>query len=311
MALIISETFGFAVQDRSEAAQAQRRSEICPFSQKLCWKRFRSGGRINGVCAGKQTNSDEVIICPDRLYAESFKILEEIVDIAFGTGMKLIPSSEVASTQGQANRIVAFGKHWGKELRVPKNDSDAKDYSADWILAKISADGTLEEFVPVEVQSIDTTGSYQKQWYALEGLELPASPQPTTTPGLNWENVNKRIIPQLLAKGNIFGGENLCRKGLFFVCPSGVYKRLLERLGAGLSARPMNPGTLTFRWYDLEAAGTPGQIRKLALKGQFTTTVQNFRDAYNSTLKLPSIDAMQRRISKALEEASEPRKKRS
>lgn len=311
MAFMISETFGYAVQDQSEAAKAQRRSEICPFTQKRCWKSFRSGGRVNGVCAGKQTNSDEVIICPDRLYAESFKILVDIVEVSFGAGMKLIPSSAIAATQGELNRVVAFGKHWGKELRVPKNDSDAKDYSADWILAKISADGALEEFVPVEVQSIDTTGSYQKQWYELEGLELPPSPKPPTTPGLNWENVNKRIIPQLLAKGNIFGGENLCRKGLFFVCPSAVYRRLLERLGAGLSARPMNSGTLTFRWYELEALGEPGRIRKLVLQGQFTTTVQNFRDAYNSTLKLPSIDAMQRRISTTLEEALGPSRKRT
>ena len=40
--------------------------------------------------------------------------------------------------------------------------------------------------------------------------------------GMNWENVNKRILPQLIYKGHVLRREELCRKGLFFVCPKHV-----------------------------------------------------------------------------------------
>ncbi len=37
--------------------------------------------------------------------------------------------------------------------------------------------------------------------------------------GVNWENVSKRILPQLIYKGYVLRRERLCSKGLFFVCP--------------------------------------------------------------------------------------------
>jgi hypothetical protein len=309
MALSIAETFGYRIGDKSEAAVAQRKSLACPFTGEVCWKRFRSGGLVNGVCVVKPTTTEEVIICPDRLYAESYKIVKDVAAEVFGPEVSVISPSEMAATQGQPNRVVAFGNRWGKELRVPKNASQSSDYAADWILARTTETGALEEFVPVEVQSIDTTGSYQRLWYELNGLQLPEGLQPTP-PGLNWENVNKRIIPQLLVKGNVFGRETLCKKGLFFVCPTPVYKRLIARLGTPLSPWPLRSNSLTFRWYDLEAQGQPGSIRKLQFQGQFTTSVENFKEAYNSTLNLPAMNVMQETITRALQHVLNPKAKK-
>jgi hypothetical protein len=247
--------------------------------------------------------SDEVIVCPDRLYAENFRILREVASEVFGQPLKLVGPSEIATTQGELNRVVVFGKRWGKELRVPKSGVDGKGYSADWILARITESGKVEEFVPVEVQSMDTTGSYQKEWYKIFGLDLPEGCAPTD-PSINWENVNKRIIPQLLTKGNVFGREPLCQKGLFFICPSPVYERLTLRLGAKLSPWPMRSGGLTFRWYDLAPTSAPGEIRPLQFQGQFSTTVENLKEAFNSTLNLPSMGVMALTIQKALDEAA-------
>jgi len=163
MALLITETFGYATTDGSENAAAQRKSQICPFIEKICWKKFRSGGIVNGTCAVKQPKGEEVIICPDRLYAEEFRILREVVSCTFGEGMKLIGPSEIGSTNGEKNRVVTFGKRWGKEIRVPQGeqaDEKKKGFcSADWILARVNETGELVEFVPVEVQSMDTIGS--------------------------------------------------------------------------------------------------------------------------------------------------------
>jgi hypothetical protein len=308
MSLEIVEAFGYHPGDRSEVAQAQRRSEECPFLHKQCWKKFRAGGRISGTCTVKPPQSEEVIVCPDRLYAEDFRILRDVAGDAFGEEFRLIGPSDIAGTQGEQNRVVVFGKRWGKELRVPKSDADGKSYSADWILARITDSGKVEEFVPVEVQSMDTTGSYQRVWYELFGLQLPEGCDPTN-PSINWENVNKRIIPQLLTKGNVFGNEPLCKKGLYFICPAPVYQRLIMRLGAKLSKRPKQPTALTFRWYKLADKFTEGAIRKLEFADQFTTTIENLKEAFNSTLNLPSMGAMAEKIQEALDKALKGKKR--
>jgi hypothetical protein len=309
MALLITETFGYATSDDSDTALAQRKSELCPFLNKTCWKRFRNGGLVNGTCAVKPPTSEEVVVCPDRLYAENFRILKDVALEAFGPSMRLIDASDVNSSQGEKNRVVVFGKRWGKELRVPKSGENANGYAADWILARISEGAEVEEFVPVEVQTMDTTGSYQREWYKMNGLNLPSGYEPTD-PSINWENVNKRIIPQLLIKGNVFGRESMCRKGLFFVCPAPVYKKLMDRLGAKLSPWPMRSGALTFRWYDLEPDAAPGTIRPLRVQGQFTTAVENFKEAFNSTLNLPSMGLMSATVQRAVDKARTPRKKK-
>ena len=78
-----------------------------------------------------------------------------------------------------------------------------------------------------EGQTIDTTGNYRTAREALlKDREIIAD-----TVGLNWENVSKRIIPQLIYKGQVLQREELCKTGLFFVCPQPVYERVLNRLG--------------------------------------------------------------------------------
>jgi len=310
MGLLITETFGYATSDTSAPATTQRKSEGCPFIGKTCWKRFRAGGVISGTCAVKPPTSEEVIICPDRLYAENFRILREVVTEAFGPSMNLIGPDDINRTKGEENRVVAFGKRWGKELRVPKSAENANGYAADWILAKISKSNQVEQFVPVEVQTMDTTGSYQREWYRMNRLDLPSGCDPTD-PSINWENVNKRIIPQLLTKGNVFGREATCRKGLFFICPAPVYKKLIERLGAKLSSWPMQTGALTFRWYDLVPFTIPGGIRSLQCQGQFTTSIENLKEAFNSTLNLPTMGVMAATIQEAVDLATNPKRKRA
>jgi len=302
MSLAIIETFGYPTNDTSETAKSQRESLICPFLGKTCWKKFRAGGIVNGTCVVKPPTSTEVIVCPDRLYAENFKILHDVAVEAFGRPMSLIGATELVPTQGQQDRVVVFGKRWGKELRVPKTQNDAGGYSADWIMAHVDEIGRLRAFVPVEVQTMDTTGSYQGEWYRLNDMKLPSGCTPTT-PSINWENVNKRIIPQLLMKGNVFGRELLCQKGLFFVCPTPVYNKLIARLGAALSPYPMRSGTVTFRCYGLATSSPLGSIRPLQFEEQLTTTVENLKEAFNSTLNLPSMGAMASSIQKALDSA--------
>ena len=79
-----------------------------------------------------------------RLYAEDYAVLRDVAEVAFGSEARLIRAADIARTQGGASRVVAFGRGWGGELRVPKSAEGPGDYAVDWILALIKPDGELE-----------------------------------------------------------------------------------------------------------------------------------------------------------------------
>ncbi|TAN21297.1 MAG: hypothetical protein EPN33_11765 [Acidobacteria bacterium] len=280
MALKIVEFFGYDPADRSPAALSGRSRLWCPFLDGRCEKTL-SDGAPSGACTVRQTRPDPVICCPFRLYGSSYRVLRDIVEGAFGPGLDLLPAGAAATVP---RRVVAvFGKHWGKELRLPQRRGGG-NYFVDWILALLSPGGVLEEFVAVEVQAIDTTGNYRDQRSALlKEEEFPGM----SKAGLNWENVAKRILPQLIYKGHVLRREPLCQKGLFFVCPTPVYQRIRERLGGNLLEYAPQPGALTFRWYDLGCTEPPGTLRVIIPAGQITTTVDQVALAFTSPSNLP------------------------
>ncbi|MBN7457562.1 hypothetical protein, partial [Mycobacteroides abscessus] len=139
-------------------------------------------------------------------------------------------------------------------------------------------------FVPVEVQSIDTTGSYQASLAGMRnGRQVVRS-----TVGLNWENVNKRIIPQLITKGQMLQGEPLCTRGLFFVTPEPVYNKAMDRLGGVAHFRqiPQQAGSITFISYRYGAA-PPGQPISLTALPWVTISTTDMSMAFISPQYLP------------------------
>ncbi|WP_455927180.1 NotI family restriction endonuclease [Pseudomonas capeferrum] len=290
MASRIVEFFGFDPTDMSAAAKEARETRTCPFINARCTKTL-SDGSVSGVCTLKPATAGPVICCPIRLYAEDYKILTDVAVVAFGENVELHPGAtvkDVPVTPGKS-RIAVFGKRWGKELRLPnrnkaKSGNKTGAYFVDWVLAKIDDAGTLTEFVAIEVQSIDTTGNYQAERLAhLNEEAFPGS----STAGFNWENVSKRILPQIIYKGHVLRRERLCKHGLFFVCPTPVYDRIRERLGGNLYSYTLQTGALSLMWYDVGEAVAPGETRKLLLQGTFTTTVDQVANAFTSPSNLP------------------------
>jgi hypothetical protein len=307
MALVITEIFGYAPTDSSEQAVQQRTSGDCPFTKKECKKSFRDGGKVHGTCTVRTQGGQEVIICPNRLYAEDYTILRALSMDVFGPTAILVRPDQIVSTQGHERRVVAFGTGWGGEVRIPKAEGKSGTYSADWILAVLTPTGELEEFIVVEVQSMDTTDSYQEQWFQMLGIPFtPSKPKKKkkAQPNINWENVNKRIIPQLLMKGTMLQGEELCKKGLFFICPTPVYEHMIDRVAGKLGELPLQTGAITFIRYGLESETSNGVIRPLRYEGKKTTTVQRFRDAFNSTLDVPANNALRDKIQAALKKST-------
>lgn len=284
MAIKIVELFGYGPSDRTKAAVTARRDKTCPFIINGCTKVLGRDGKVSGVCTVRQATLGPVIICPHRLYANGYRILKDIGEESFGQGIRLVASDNLQDAKYDGRDVIVFGKRWGKELKLPKRGGIGS-YFVDWILALVDKKSQLEGFVAVEVQSMDTTGNYRDE---LESFMAGKEYEPYSAGGINWENVSKRILPQIIYKGNVLRRERLCTKGLFFVCPTPVYERIKIRLGDNLLEYPnLQPGSLTFRWYDVGETVSSGMIRKLEFGGQFRTTVDQVALAFTSPSNLP------------------------
>lgn len=298
MASNIVELFGFDPTDTSDVASEKRRRGECCFVGGECVKTLSNGDK-SGVCSLKPKTGTPVICCPNRLYAEDYKILQDVAQIAFGDQIKLIHGNHAmkhAMLGEDIATVAVFGKRWGGELRLPAR-GNIGGYFVDWILAKIRSSGEIDSFVAIEVQSIDTTGNYQAERIAyLNGEDFSG----TSTAGFNWENVNKRILPQLIYKGHVLRRERLCTKGLFFVSPTQVYNKIKQRLGNGLLEYTPQSGSLSFMWYELGEFSEPGLPRKLIQRGSFITTVDQVANAFTSPSNLPPNNVYEQAIKKAL-----------
>lgn len=298
MASRIIEFFGYDPEDRSYAAVAARHNLECPFLKRQCVKTL-SDGLPSGVCTLKPTKAGPVICCPIRLYSDNYEILRDVARLSFGPSIPLISGN--ATTEATGECVAVFGKGWGKELRLPsrsKMGGKGGAYFVDWVLAHVSAKGELVSFVAVEVQSIDTTGNYREERDIYLKEEAFSG---KSKAGFNWENVNKRILPQIIYKGHVLRQEPLCQKGLFFICPTPVYGKISERLGGGLRPYPLQPGSLTIMWYDIGAPVPAGNIRPLAMVGQFTTTIDQVALAFTAPSNLPPAQVYENAIRASLE----------
>lgn len=304
MALKIVEFFGYSPLDPKGLEYAGRKE--CPFVKGDCVK------PRHGACSVQQIEPEPVICCPNRLYANKYLILADIAHETFGGSVELVSAPEAAQRRANntinGNEVAVFGRYWGQELPLPRPSGggaqEGRKYYVDWILAKLDKHGKLLEFTAVEVQTIDTTGNYSEQsakYFAGKAFKDAQGRLPGfSSAGMNWENVNKRILPQLIYKGHVLRREERCSKGLFFVCPKQVYSRISERLGGKLHKYKPGNGTVTFRSYELGAEIGSGRRRSIELFGQFTTTVDQVALAFTSAMNLPDENVYELAINAAL-----------
>lgn len=299
MGLKITEFFGRQPLDATATLDIQHRR--CPFVSNACIK------PNHGACSVRQTTShDDVICCPNRLYAENFQILRDVCNISFGPGTILITPDEMRNRHFQrqpfnGNEVVVFGRYSGQELPLPKAaGGTAGRYYVDWILARVNNLGQLNDFTAAEVQTIDTTGNYSDQaqsffqgqtYFDAQGRQMGFS-----NAGMNWENVSKRILPQIIYKGHVLRREQRCSKGLFFVCPSQVAQKIYDRLGRGMHGYNPGNGTITFLSYELGPPVPAGQFRSLVQSHSFTTTVDQVALAFTAPMHLPDMNVYENAI---------------
>lgn len=147
----------------------------CPFSNSACTKRSHLLDGPFPVCTINQSSKSEInpiCICPKRLFQAD--IINDVIELCWPDADK------------------------------PKNPQVAYEVSLkelgkiDCVIADITELGNVNQFVSVEFQTVDITGSYFPAYDAIiNNRQLVEKPKYN----FNWRNVYKRYIMQLIFKG--------------------------------------------------------------------------------------------------------------
>lgn len=282
----LCEIFGFAPDDLTPECKNYWTREICPFIGTKCSKFNHDKSVIYGVCS-VVTSNEEIIVCPKRLYAESYKTLRDVCADAFGY-LPLYLVNEVKTLELVKETpnefVVAFGQNSGREIQV---GSSKNRLSMDWVMVRV-VDGEAFEIAGVEVQSIDITNNYRATWETYKNLSLtPNKTIPNSVHGMNWANVHKRLIPQIIRKGQIYADSKLATKGMYFILPDTVYSRFEEIVGDIAPQSAPSRGTLNVFTYSLSKLVKPGKIRNLERTRVIRVSLEEFALNFISGGKIP------------------------
>jgi len=193
---------------------------------------------------------------------------------------------EVTKPNTSLDCVVALGQNSGKEVKLTK-------MSMDWVLAHIK-DGALQEYVGIEVQSIDITGNYRDARYAARDQK---SSIPPSEHGLNWANVHKRLIPQIIRKSLVYSKSQLVKQGLYFIVPEPVYQRFEEIIGDDIPLVTENgKDIITVHTYDLGDPVASGSIRTLNEKRTLKFKLDEFSARFITGPNLPSGESLDAKI---------------
>ena len=145
----------------------------CPFIGSQCVKRStKFGAEPYPVCSiRRRIVPRQICVCPKRFYAVDF--LTDVVAHCW-------PGDPPANPRiAREVKMTGFGK-------------------VDFVIADVGQGGEIGQFLSVELQAIDINGSVMPAYEALRaGQDMDRRP----TYGLNWANVYKRYITQLIRKG--------------------------------------------------------------------------------------------------------------
>jgi hypothetical protein len=288
----IVEIFGFAPNDRSPLASHHWITQTCPFVKHQCTKTNHDNSLVYGTCSvsnGIQRTADQdIIICPNRLYANNYATIGAVANEVWGhlhpdviIGGTLEQLKLAAQLSRSNNIVIAFGKNSGREIGVTSNGQ----MSMDWILQRYTKTNyglRPEDFVGIEVQSIDITGNYREthEAYSNYALGKAVAVIPDSGHGLNWANVHKRLIPQIIRKGNIYQESDRC-VGFYFILPDIVYKKFEEVLGEIATVSQHSKNVVSIMTYALAAESQFGTHRDLNLVRTAHHRLADIKEAFS------------------------------
>jgi Restriction endonuclease NotI len=237
----VLELFGLALGANAnwhDVVQDQR----CPYLKKTCIKNRKSQPEIAiGTCSVKYSDySQGIIICPHRLL-EGQQVFVDCLHLL----TRHEPGNEL---------------HIVPEVSIPGG-------SVDYVLVS-ARDRKVADFVGIELQTLDTTGSVwsERQAFLRErGVNVP--PENTKTFGMNWKMTAKTILVQLHHKLETFEhlGKHLV---LVIQTPLEAYMRREFSFDHVKTANLAD--SLHVHSYDLKLEG---QVRRIQLENRLSTDV--------------------------------------
>jgi hypothetical protein len=248
---------------------------LCPYIQKKCPKRSTNLGiEPYPVCSLWKNSKEErdpirdlICVCPKRFYQIDW--LRAVVDNCWPFDP---PRNPVVATEV---KMKGFG-------------------NVDFVIADQADDGSIGNFLSVELQAIDITGSVFPAYAALRaGDQLPKRP----TYGFNWDNVYKRYITQLIRKGYF---HHHWGTKIVAVIQDQVYQTVIDKADFMRSTDITSPTVnIIFMTYVFEDdPENPGQFRPKLCRVEGTSHA-NLQAAILYK-EAPSKDAFKSKITEAL-----------
>lgn len=196
----ITEFFGLCCTDQNIDIEGAMRSQLCPYTNKICAKMRKSDPEVKiGTCSVKYQKRD-IIICPHRLleYNQIFiDCLHLLTMHEPGNELYLIP-----------------------EVKIPGGN-------VDYFLVSASKDKKVKDFIGIELQTMDTTGTVwpERQRFLHErGIAVEQNDIDNNRSfGMNWKMTLKTILIQMHHKSETF--ENL-NKHLVLIVQSPLYEHM-------------------------------------------------------------------------------------
>ena len=178
---------------------------VCPFIKRGCTKRSANLGKTAPypICSlWKKTQeertpeSDLICVCPKRFYAVDF--LKDVIEYCW---VGPLPNNPLVAPEV---KMKGFG-------------------NVDFVIADVDSGGDIKQFLSVELQAVDITGTVFPAYQALrEGDSLSKRP----TYNFNWDNVYKRYVTQLIRKGYF---HHHWKTKIVAVIQEQVYNYIVER----------------------------------------------------------------------------------
>jgi len=239
----VRELFTFSVERKDVKWPDVVKKQLCRYSGKRCFKVRKSQSDISiGTCTVQYGTDDKnVVICPYRLIER-----KQI----FADCLHLLTSHQ------PGNEL-----HLVPEVSIPGG-------SVDYVLVSTDVNRKVKDFVGIELQSMDTTGSvWPERELALQELGLRRKSSASDKGfGMNWKMTAKTILVQLHHKIETFEGIN---KHLVLVVQDYLLDYMKKEFAFGcVNEQPLIGDSMHFHSYQLKKVG---KDYKLALDNRCST----------------------------------------
>ena len=239
---IICEILG---QPAKEMTNPVNEEYLCPFRNSTCTKRSHSFEGPFPVCSVFRKRKGEeltpIAVCPRRLYAAD--IYNDVIQYVWQNDKPTNPISVHEIKMGKVGNV-------------------------DMVIADLSDDRKhIKNFVSIELQAIDITGTYEPAYSAIL-LNKPLDKRPTYN--FNYKNVQKRFITQLIDKG--FFHHHWGTK-IIAVVQDVIYDNLKDRIN--FTEVNIEKSNVVFMQYSMVLENTPDGERYILKLRNITGTTHN------------------------------------